>query len=145
MTKLDHVDVDALTPASSSPGVEITRDDLASVVGVYRRESERLNKLGALGMLAATAIGLILVGISQVLGMVDDWIPIFMILGWVLMGAALIAEWVARRRVVDRIQINCLHCDSPLLGSGSPKSVLSRAKDTVAMGSCSVCGQDFCR
>jgi hypothetical protein len=96
-------------------------------------------------MLGAAAIGPIMFGISQALGMVDDWVSVFFILTWVLMAAALIAEWVARRRVVDRIQINCLHCDSPLLGSGSPKSVLARAKDTVATGSCSVCGQDFCR
>lgn len=132
-----------LSADSSSPSMQITRDDLASVVAVYRRESKRLNTLGALGMFGAVAIGLGLIGLSQVLGWVDDWLPVFMILMYALGAAALIAEWVARRRMVERIQVQCAHCDAPLLGSGIPRGVLSRAEMTVATGWCSRCGGDF--
>ncbi len=54
-----------LPPISSSiDAVGISREDLASVVAVYKRESERLNSLGALGMLGGVVVGVTLIGIG---------------------------------------------------------------------------------
>ena len=129
--------------SSSSNAVGITREDLASVVAVYKRESKRLNLLGALGMLGGVVMGVSLIGIGQLFGMVDDWIPFFMFTMYAVAIAALVLEWVYRHRMVERIQIPCAYCNAPLLGAGNPKKVAFRAEVTVATGCCSNCGHSF--
>ncbi len=129
--------------SSSVNAVGITREDLASVVAVYKRESKRLNSLGALGMLGGVVVGVTLTGIGQLFGWVDDWIPFFMFIMYALGATALGLEWVYRRRMVERIQIPCAFCHAPLISSGNPTRVASRAEIIVATGCCSSCGHSF--
>ena len=129
--------------ARPSNAVDITREDLASIVSVYKRESKRLNLLGALGALGGVVVSLTMIGIGQVIGMLDDWIPFFIFIMYGLGAISLTLEWVYRRRLVDRIQIYCAACSEPLLGSGNPRKVASRAQAVVASGCCSHCGRSF--
>ena len=138
------MNVSDLSPAArSSSTVDITREDLASLVTVYKRESKRLNLLGTLGALGGVVVGVTMIGIGQIVGMIDDWIPFFILIMYALAATALVLEWVYRRRMVDGIQIFCAGCSTPLLGSGNPRKVASRAQLTVATGCCSNCGRSF--
>jgi hypothetical protein len=129
--------------APASNAIAVTREDLASVVTVYKRESKRLNLLGALGALGGVVVGLTMIGIGQVFGMLDDWIPFFILIMYALGAMSLVLEWVHRRRLVNRIQIHCVGCGEPLLGSGNPRKVTSRAQSVVATGCCTNCGRSF--
>jgi hypothetical protein len=129
--------------ARPSNAVDITREDLASIVSVYKRNSKRLNSFGALGVLGGVVAALTMIGIGHVTGMADDWIPFFIFLMYGLGAISLALEWVSRRRMVDRIQIYCVACSEPLLGSGNPRKVTSRAQAVVISGCCSHCGRSF--
>ena len=134
---------DMSATSSSIDAVGISREDLASVVAVYKRESKRLNSLDAFGMLGGVVVGVSLIGIGQLFGLADDWIPFFMLIMYATGATALGLEWVYRRRMVERIQIPCAFCHAPLISSGSPTRVASRAEIIVATGCCSSCGHSF--
>ena len=133
----------AIAPPHVLDASQLTRDDLASVLSEYERESKRLNSRGALGMLGGVIVALVLLGVNQMLATSDDWIPLISltIYGTVLGSMAL--EWWYRRRMIERLQIECGSCGQPFLKGGTSKEVIRRAELIIATGRCARCGHSF--
>ena len=120
-----------------------TRADLAAVVAVYRKKSEKFDYLTRLGLWGGFVLGSLLVFLRPVFGLIDDYNPVFF-LGGVTAGLATV--WAAslyRRRALAELQLRCSFCDTPLPGPGEWKDIASRAEYVVATGVCPSCGNEF--
>jgi hypothetical protein len=121
----------------------MTRADLAAVVAVYQRESERFNSLRSWGIWGGFALGLLLVALRPVFGLIDDYNPIFLLGGMAIGLAQVGAAFLHRRRTLARLQPRCSSCGAPLVARGKWKDVAPWAELVVATGVCPICGKNF--
>jgi hypothetical protein len=121
----------------------ITRGDLAAVVTVYERKSQKFDSLHSLGLWGGFALGWLLVGLRPAFGLIDDYNIMFLLGGWgiglALMGAV---AW-NRRKALAELDLPCASCGTPLLGRGDRKEVVSRAQLVITTGVCPRCGSAF--
>ena len=121
----------------------MTRADLAAVVAVYRKESKKFDSLTSWGLWGGVVTGWLLVLLRPALGLINDWNPVFF-LGGVTIGLATVgAAFWHRRRALAELQLRCASCDTPFLGRGKWKDVVSRAELVVTTGVCPSCGNEF--
>jgi hypothetical protein len=132
----------------SSPPVQlnpahITRSDLATVVSVYERKSQRFDSLHNLGLYGGFVLGWLLVGLRPAFGLIDDYNIVFGLTGWGI-GLALVGAvaW-KRRKSLAELDLPCASCGTPLLGGGDHKEVVSRAQLIITTGVCPRCGSAF--
>jgi hypothetical protein len=121
----------------------LTRADLAAVVAVYRGKNEKFDSLTRFGLWGGFVLGSLLVFLRPVLGLIDDYNPLFFLAG---VTAGLAMAWASslyRRRALAKLQLRCSFCDTPLPGPGKWKEVASRAEYVVATGVCPSCGNKF--
>lgn len=121
----------------------ITRSDLAAVVSVYERKSQKFDSLHTLGLWGGFVLGWLLVGLRPAFGLIDDYNIMFLLGGWGI-GLALIGAvaWNRRKALVE-LDLPCASCGTPLLGRGDRKDVVSRAQLVITTGVCPRCGSAF--
>jgi len=121
----------------------LTRADLAAVLAVYGKKSEKFDLLTRLGLWGGFVLGFLLVFLRPLFGLIDDYNPVFF-LGGVTAGlATLWASSLFRRRALTELQLRCSFCDTALPGPGEWKEVAARAEHVVATGVCPSCGNKF--
>ncbi len=147
---MTHASVrEALTPHSSSNPARLTRDDIATVTAVYRRETSRFNRWAFAGLFGGLSTGALLMGIADVLGWGETWDPFFLLTGWALALGGFALAGRRRRRALAEINLHCGTCSSPLIEPvslfrpNSDKQALARAEIIVATGNCPTCGNGF--
>lgn len=121
----------------------ITRSDLAAVVSVYERKSQKFDSLHTIGLWGGFVLGWLLVGLRPAFGLIDDYDIMFFLGGWGI-GLALmgVVAW-NRRKAFAELDLPCASCGTPLLGRGDRKEVVSRAQLVIATGVCPRCGSAF--
>lgn len=121
----------------------ITRGDLAAVVSVYERKSQKFDSIHNLGLWGGFVLGFLLVALRPAFGLIDDYNIMFLLGGWgtglALMGA--VAR--NRRKALAELDLPCASCGTPLLGRGDHKEVVSRAQLIITTGVCPRCGSGF--
>ena len=139
----------ALSPHSRANPSRFTRDDVAAVTSVYKRETVRFNRWGSGLLIAGLLTGALLMGIADFFGWAQSLDPFFLLGGWALgLGGMAVASGRRRRAMVD-INLHCGTCSTPLIQPGSlfrpnsDKVALARAELIVATGGCPTCGGDF--
>jgi hypothetical protein len=121
----------------------ITRSDLAAVVTVYERKSQKFDSLHALGLWGGLALGFLLVGLRPAFGLIDDYNIMFLLGGWGIGLAIMGAVAWSRRKALAELEVPCASCGTPLLGRGDRKEVVSRAQLVITTGVCPRCGSGF--
>lgn len=121
----------------------ITRSDLATVVSVYERKSQKFDSLHSLGLWGGLVLGWLLVSLRPTFGLIDDYNIMFGLGGWGI-GLALVGgvAW-NRRKALAELDLPCASCGTPLLGRGDRKEVVSRAQLIISTGVCPRCGSAF--
>ena len=121
----------------------ITRGDLAAVVSVYERKSQKFDSIHNLGLWGGFVLGFLLVALRPAFGLIDDFNIMFLFGGWgaglALMGSV---AW-NRRKALAELDLPCASCGTPLLGRGDRKEVVSRAQLIITTGVCPRCGSSF--
>jgi hypothetical protein len=121
----------------------ITRSDLAAVVSVYERKSQKFDSLHTIGLWGGFVLGWLLVGLRPAFGLIDDYNIMFGLGGWGI-GLALVGAvaW-NRRKTLAELDLPCASCGTPLLGRGDSKEVVWRARLVITTGVCRTCGRAF--
>ncbi len=141
---------DALTHRSGSNPSLLTRDDIATVTSVYKRETVKFNRWASAGLVGGLLTGAAAMGVADMLAWAQSWDPIFLLGGWVLgIGGMALARRQRRRNLAD-INLHCETCSTPLIEDvsgffrpNSDKQAIARAEMIVATGGCPTCGADF--
>ncbi len=129
-------------PVPAAPHA-LTRDDLAAVAAVYRREHARFQRRGTASVFGGLAIGAMLLTLGDTLGWPAVWQPVFFAGGWLLALGGVAHFWRRRRRVLSSMDLRCASCEMALLKAAPPRTGLTRADLIVATGICPTCGQPF--
>lgn len=132
-------------PVAPSAGsvVPLTRDDVAAVVTIHRRELARFNRRGSASIIGALAFTALLLTAAEHFGWSDGWMPVILLSGWGVGIAGVALAWRHHRRSVAGLQLQCASCGAPLVDTWRSRDALARADLVVATGNCPRCGHAF--
>lgn len=136
-------DSDLSSAQLRSNPTHLTRRDLATVVSVYEEKSQKYDRLHSLGLWGGLVLGWLLVQVRPAFGLIDDYNIMFLLGGWGIGGALMVATARKRRKTLAELDLPCATCGTPLLGRGKPEEVVGRAQLIIATGVCPRCGGAF--
>ena len=115
----------------SDDALALTRDDLAAVAEAYRLVARAPTRwiLDA-GLLGGLAIGAILMTVAEALHWPAALMPVFFASGWAITLGFAATGMPRNRRLVERFQWRCLHCEAPMIAAwGGPAAGARRGRD----------------